>query len=800
MKKKLLVLVLSALASMSYASQVEKSSLVIDDIEVGKMDGDTLNSQFSMMVNFHNSSDDIAQWKIGFYMPRSFMSMSTQNINPDLEMQVCDASGSCTNLRYVKANPITANDMSQGYFTVLEPMSSFTLKSKGRYYLRLAHSNQWTANNVSALPQSWFVISDDKQKDGIPKIYTMATEVSQYSLLGYNQNQIDEQLNNYINSNWQNSLQVADNQISLVPLPVSATQNGMGDYTLPAKTLVIHNQLNSDNSVANLWAGIIKQDWKIKKSVTVDNDSNASDGIIITTINDPKIINNNPEGYRLTIASSGITIETLTATGAYYALQSLRQLSSQNQPTLPAVTITDYPRFKYRGILLDTARHYFSVAEIEKLIDVMASQKLNTLHIHFSDDEAFRLALPDYPSLATVGAQRGLGQNVGSNMLLQNNLDTSNMTQQQYPVANTNYGGSYSPEDIKALVAYANANQVTVIPEIDLPGHARALIKALPNVMVDPNDSSQFASVQGYTDDVLPVCTYGTDISVGSQFTNTINDITTKITNMFNSQTTMYAINGEISVGGDEVSSHAWTNDTSCRNEWTNLTSLDKSHLFLQKLASNNPEIMMSGWQQAVQGDDVALGKNIIPAAQTGHIWVWNTSGTGVKQAVNLANNNYPTVLAYADKTYFDLAYTPSMYEPGFTWAGSNNDTYNTLGMATMASKTQVQSKNPQNIIGIEGTLWSENLPSFDHLMYMALPKMPALAEAAWSPNYITANKDQLNWKSLATRLGCGDSGFLTYLNKTYGVNYRGYPNGIAKETPDGSLCAEKSATVVPNL
>jgi hexosaminidase len=155
--------------------------------------------------------------------------------------------------------------------------------------------------------------------------------------------------------------------------------------------------------------------------------------------------------------------------------------------------------------------------------------------------------------------------------------------------------------------------------------------------------------------------------------------------------------------------------------------------------------------------------------------------------------------LAYADKTYFDLAYSPSMYEPGFTWAAPNVDTYSALSMAQAASATQAKTTNSQNILGLEGELFSENLASYQHLLYMALPKMPGLAEAAWSPNYVTVNNQQLNWQSLATRLGCGESGFLAYLAKLYGVNYRGYPNGIAKEVPSGSICQASAALLHSN-
>ena len=509
------------------------------------------------------------------------------------------------------------------------------------------------------------------------------------------------------------------------------------------------------------------------------------------------MINNNPEGYQLTINQNNIQIAALTPTGVYYAMQTLRQIWTQNPQGMPLVNIVDYPRFKYRGVGLDVARHYLSVVEIKTLLDVMAAQKLNSLHLHLSDDEAFRFAIPAYPSLATTGANRGLGQLVGPQMFLQNNLDTTNLSQQDYPLANSSYGYSYSAADIQQIISYANQNQITVIPEIDLPGHARALIKALPSAMVDPNDSSQFVSVQGYTDDVLPVCTYGNNISVGSEFTPAINNIIVAITNQFNSQNTLYATANEISLGGDEVSSNAWNNDTSCRNEWSNLSALEKSHLFFQRVAESNPSLIVSGWQQYIQNDNDSLGKNIVPATQSGHVWVWNPSNIGVKQAANLANNNYPTVLAYADKTYFDLAYSPSMYEPGFTWSAPHLDTYSALSMAQTASTTQAKTSNPQNIVGLEGELFSENLPSYQHLLYMALPKMPGLAEAAWSPNYITVNNNQLDWQSLATRLGCGDSGFLAYLHNLYGVNYRGYPNGIAKEVPAGSICQASAALLI---
>lgn len=209
-------------------------------------------------------------------------------------------------------------------------------------------------------------------------------------------------------------------------------------------------------------------------------------------------------------------------------------------------------------------------------------------------------------------------------------------------------------------------------------------------------------------------------------------------------------------------------------------------------LSQQNSNLKISGWQQYVQSDEVALGSNIVPPANSGHVWVWNQGLNpwggidGESQAMELANSGYPTVLAYADQNYFDLAYTPDITEPGFTWAGAYLDTYSALHSAISASRTinGVAADKQSNVLGLEGTLWSENLTSYNHMIYMALPKMAGLSEAAWSDTALTTENNQPDWQNLANRLGCGQSGFLAYLNKLYGVIYRGYPNGISLETP----------------
>lgn len=794
MKVKLLFLVLGlvTVSFMASAGSVKNSDIEIEKIKIGKLASDAKPSEFSIMITFKNEGSDIDDWKFGFYMPRTFDTLLSQNINPDLKMQICNVDGTCSNLKYVSTDSIKENDISQGYFTVLEPVEKFTIQKKSNYTIKLLHNNQWNVSNYSAVPQNLFLVKG--MNNDTPTIYPLLTNATSYNLVNVNQNLIESKVQARINKNWMNSQPQKNNLVNIIPAPVVIREGVLGDYTIN-KQIIIHNQLDENNSVADTFAMLLKKDLSI--NAEVDNDGSNGTGIVITSFINPVAINNNPEGYRLSVTSDGVVIEALTQTGVYYAFQTLRQMYMQSNGHLPAVTITDYPQFKYRGVLLDVARHYFTPDEIKKLIDVMSAEKLNTLHLHLSDDEAFRIELPQYPTLTSVGAIRGLGMPLGANMLIQNNLDTTNLLQIDYPLANTPYGGFYTSNDISDIVKYANANQITIIPEIDVPGHARALIKSLPESMVDYNDNSQYLSVQGYKDNVLPVCVYDTDISIGKHFTKTMDDIVNGITKLFNNQTTIYNINNEISIAGDEVSDKAWTNDSSCRNEWSSLNSLDKSQLFINKLANKNSDLIFSGWQQAIQDDNGVIGQNALQATQSGHIWVWNpTNQGGIKQAVALANANYLVVLAFADKTYFDLAYTPSMAEPGFTWAGKYMDTYNTLDVVRSSSQTLQTTTNPQNILGLEGALWSENLASFDHLMYMAMPKLPALAEASWSSMDSTLNNQQLNWQDFSTRLGCGESGFIGYLAKVYNINYRGYPAGISNEVPNELLCPVKSDIV----
>jgi len=788
LKTKMKFLYMSMLAfGIAYA---EQDVLIINNITVNKLKGDTAPSEFSTIFKF--KINEVAHfdkdWQIGFYMPRSFSQSdeSHGNYNPNLNMNICELShdkiiGACAQLELVKT-PITQTDKSQGTLTILKPVNSFTLKSNTTYMMSLLHNNQFIPVRYSDMPQSIFIASDNLS-------WNIPTSFSNYSFPLIESVHIPKAIESHNLANWTNSqqYQANDSTFTVVPSVVASTRTA-GVFKL-SDSLVIHNVFDSVNSQTEQLQNYLLQDLNLNSQYDYSDSSLAKGDIVLKTITDPKEINNNPEGYKIIITDEQITIEAMNKAGLFYAIQTLRQLW-YNGKTISTGTIIDYPRFKYRGVLVDVSRHYFSMSDLKKTIDVLAAHKINTLHLHLSDDEAFRLALDSVNY--NIASARGGDNTIGAAMLVQQSLDKTYQEKEDiYPQADVSYVGSYSKYDIAELIKYANNQQITIIPELDFPGHARALIKSDPATYANINDTSKYISVQGYTDDVLAICRY----KYNKDFTKQMDRIINETISWFKKQNTLYAVNNEISIGGDEVAPTAWTEDSECEStEYSQLDALSKSHLFFREISSNNPNLKISGWQQFVQNENDSIESNSLSAGMVGHVWVWNPSGSidgtdiGIKQAHNLIDKNYKTVLAFADNSYFDIAYTPSKDEPGFQWSTPYSDTHAALDIVSNIAKLEKLSSSSSfaNVDGVEGTLWSENIPALSHLEYMAIPKLAGLSEAAWSSETITYNKDdQINWQSLANRLGSGfDGRFLDYLSNTNKVTYRGYPDGISLEIP----------------
>lgn len=755
-----------ALFGILFSLPTFAATIPVTQIIAGPQAGDKITN-FSLKITFTNTQPTIKDWEFGFYMPRSFRQTSRSNLK--LKLQICeDSSKNCTPLIYQKAK-FTSPDSSTVFTTILAPQDKFPLKSGHKYTINLAHNSSRGPLNYSSLPQNLFISSGDDfiRLTTSPKTYIITTKRD--SKLPSISQRVQ---NNWNNSNSESTL------LNIIPAPYSVSLNTTDGGFILSHDIIIHDQSGSESELTQLWVSALQSDRNI--NATIDKANNRHGIWLDLVTNDSRL--KNPEAYRITISSRQIIVEASQPAGFFYALQTLRQMWFNRNEPLPAGVIYDIPRFKYRGILLDVARHYLTTDQLKNFIDVMAAAKLNTLHLHLSDDEAFRLDLPDYPELAKVGASRGLGQAIGPMAMIQKNLSKSNG---KLPTPVDIYQQSYSKEDIKQLIKYANLRQVTIIPEIDIPGHSRALMKALPDSFYEKNDVSEYA---GYGDDVIPVCLFNSPSTPGQNFTRDLITISYQISKLFNGQTTLYAVNNELSIGGDEVFPHTWEDAPSCQvAPWNKMSPRQKEHYFLD-LFNNSAEInhlKLSGWHEFILGrDNQTNSKHGVLPAETGHVWVWSQGKTARKQAAELANNGYPVVLNFADTLYFDMTYTPAVSEPGFYWATKYGDTYAALTSASQITQALSQTNEPQNILGLEGALWTDVIPDYTQLQYMALPKLAGLAEAAWSPVEITSVNLQPDWQSLANRLGCGQDGFLAYLNKIYNITYRGYPNGIYKEAP----------------
>jgi len=505
------------------------------------------------------------------------------------------------------------------------------------------------------------------------------------------------------------------------------------------------------------------------------------------------------EAYSLEISADTITITGASAHGVFNALQSLRQLfpvaaflNPQSTLTVPCGKIIDAPRFAYRGMHLDVGRNFSSKESVLRLLDCMALYKLNQFHFHVTDDEGWRLEIPSLPELTEIGSKRGFTLTETDNLVpcFGSGGDVSNP-------AGT---GFYSREDFIEILKFATARHIEVVPEIDVPGHARAAIKAMnvryhrlmqtgreteakQYLLCDFDDASEYESVQLWHDNV---------ICIGQESCyNFIETVLHDIQAMYQAAgapfTTMHT-------GGDEVPHGAWEKSPICQafmQEQGMTTIVELQNYFLARYRDllKKYGLVFGGWEE------IALIKKEVNGQHTHgpnpefvnanfRPYVWNNVwGWGQEDfAYQLANAGYKTVLSNVTNLYFDLAYAKDPAEPGYYWGGFietrgayefcpldifTTATVNLMGhpldQDNIASKVRLTPEGTKNIIGIQGQLWAENIRNQGRLEYLAMPRIIALAERAWAidPKWTfisdaAARKAKMDsdWNEFANRLG----------------------------------------------
>jgi hexosaminidase len=499
--------------------------------------------------------------------------------------------------------------------------------------------------------------------------------------------------------------QITDANLGIIPAPLSV-QKQEGFFELNKET-ALQYQTESDLKVAQLFATLVKAqsgfDLVIAKNFIVKPKT-------IISFNSATAIEktSNLEAYQLQVTSDQINLQG-SSKGVFYAMQTLSQLYLNNftNGKIPQCIVNDEPRYAYRGLHLDVSRHFYPISFVKKYIDLMAFYKLNNFHWHLTDDQGWRIEIKKYPKLTAIGGYRA--QTVIGNY--------HDRMPQWFD--GTPYGGFYTQEEIKEVVAYADAKFINVIPEIEMPGHAMAALASYPELACGDN-TGPFLTAQKWG--VFP------DIfCAGKEETfNFLEDVLAEVMALFPSK--------YIHIGGDEAPKTAWKACKYCqaRIKKQRLKNEDQLQSYfiqrIEKFVNKNGKSII-GWDEILEG-------GLAPNAT---LMSWR----GVAGGISAAKQNHFVIMSPSTNgVYLDHTQGRSDQEP-VTIGGDGNiaKIYN-YNPTPSSLTTQQQSY----ILGVQANMWTEYMPTANKVEYMLLPRLLAVSEIAWTS---LANKDFKDFNTL---------------------------------------------------
>ncbi|MUJ30149.1 family 20 glycosylhydrolase [Aliivibrio fischeri] len=500
---------------------------------------------------------------------------------------------------------------------------------------------------------------------------------------------------------------VAPSELSLIPKPESV-QRLDGQFNLKDK-ISLETQTHLAQGAAQWLSDELENMTSLKYPIKSQGQ--------IQFIANPTL---DKGAYQLSVSEDIITLNAGSNEGFVHASATLLQLINENTHLIPCAKIKDQPRFHYRGMMLDCARHFHPLERVKRLINQLAHYKFNTFHWHLTDDEGWRVEIKAFPELTQIGAWRG----------------PEEVIEPQYTHIAKKHGGYYSQEEIKDVIAYAEQRGITVIPEIDIPGHCRAAIKSLPHLLIDSDDNSAYRSIQHYTDNVLSPAIEGT-----YQFIDTVLE---EIAALFPAP--------YVHIGADEVPKGVWTDSEKCQKLMEEQGYSDPVELqgHLLRHAENKLKQLgkqMLGWEEAQHGNKVS--KDTV-------IYSWLSE----EAALNCAKQGFDVVLQPGQTTYLDMAQDYAPEEPGVDWANvlPLEEAYNYEPLAELADNDPIRKR----ILGIQCALWCEIINNQERMDYMIFPRLLAISEGMWT------QKQHRNWTDFLARL----NGRLPTLTRQ-GINFR---------------------------
>jgi len=488
--------------------------------------------------------------------------------------------------------------------------------------------------------------------------------------------------------------QKSDPHFGIIPAPVSVVK-GKGTFKFSPETVVL---VDSPGSKAMVFFAEYLRKADLATSITdlgrVDKKRMGLNHTMTLMLNFKGDLP--PEGYELRITEDEVELKARGA-GMFYGMQTLIQLMQKTNPgsaIIPCATIRDYPRFQYRGMHLDVARHFFDVNFVKKYIDVMAMYKLNNFHWHLTDDQGWRIEIKKYPKLTEIGSKRAQTK-VGK---------ASGPTFVADLYDHTPHEGFYTQEQIREIVDYAGSKFINVIPEIEMPSHSLAALAAYPELSCDPNKTYKVGETWGSYDDVF--CPTDETFKV-------LYDVLREVMDLFPGK--------YVHIGGDECNKVAWKKSEFCRQLILDQKLKNEEGLqsyFVGKIEKfiNSQGAQMIGWDEILEGGLAPNAtvmswrgeKGGIAAAQLGHDVIMTPGSGGM---------------------YFDHAQSRSVQEPlSIGGYAPLEKTYNYDPIPFVLSGEQ-----KKRIIGVQANVWTEYIATPGKVEYMLLPRMLALAETGWS-------------------------------------------------------------------
>ena len=477
----------------------------------------------------------------------------------------------------------------------------------------------------------------------------------------------------------------------VVPLPQEVTLTNGNPFVLSPSTKIFYPEGNDKmKKNAEFLASYIKEITGYELATATGQPGKGISLVIDQSIQ-------NPEGYQLTVSDNGIRIAGSTDAGVFYGIQTLRKsipATAQGMNVeLPAATINDYPRFAYRGMMLDVSRHFFPVDSVKTYLDILALHNQNTFHWHLSDDQGWRIEIKKYPELTQIGSKRKetvIGHNSGT-------------------YDGKEYGGFYTQDQIRDVINYAAERHITIIPEIDMPGHQLAALATYPELGCTGGPYDVWGQ-WGVADDVI--CA-GNEKSM--QF---LEDVLSEVIDLFPSE--------YIHVGGDECPKVRWKSCPKCqariKAEGIKGDSKHTAEEYLQSYVISRMEKFVESKGRHIIGWDEILEGGLAPNAT---VMSWR----GVDGGIEAAKQKHNVIMTPNSYLYFDY------YQ-------STDTEHDPLAIGGYLPLERVYSFEPtagipeeykKYVTGVQANLWTEYIPTFSQVEYMVLPRMDALAEVQWT-------------------------------------------------------------------